>query len=114
MNRSDIETTYLSDNCIIFKTTCSCEHGSVTVIIDKLSESENDPLCSLLFTTSYDSERNIDVYDPWYIRLPKIVWSRFITCLKIIFTGRIDCDEEFIFITLYPCKTLGTVLVKIL
>lgn len=91
-NKSNIEIERDEDDFIMFKTTCdcSCNNHSIGVIVEKLDKKDTRPLVSLYFECGWREHYiNFNIFQRF--------WQRIKAALKILFTGELYLDEEFIF-----------------
>ena len=91
-NKSNIETERDDEDFIMFKTTCDCSSNdhSVGVIVETLGKDDKRPLVSLYFKCGRrDHYINTNIFQR--------IFRRISDSLKILFTGYLDLDEEFIF-----------------
>lgn len=89
-DNKDIEVLkYESDHWISFKTTCQCQHGSITVDCYKWNDDDQLIEYELYFQTTWTEDYKM----PWYSRL----WMRIKAACKLIWSGYLDTDSGFVF-----------------
>lgn len=92
MKKSNIEVTYDYKDFVVFHTTCKC--GDTSHILGTVVEDDDEnpyPQVALYFPCG-----RFEVHRTW-INLPKRICKRIIDACKILFTGKLDVDDEFMF-----------------
>jgi len=105
MQRSNVETTYDGRDFVMFKSTCSCgsnshsvtvsaecdgEANGKSVSVNADSKGEKPPALVSLF---FECEWLDSPYAKWH----NILWSRLKAAFRLLFTGVLPVEGEFVF-----------------
>ena len=96
-NKNKIEMVMDKKDFIMFKTTCQCtdDNHTISVVVEAINKDDPKPLVSLFYGCGWREEQ---IYNNnTIINIFQRFWQRIKAALKILFTGELYLDEEFIF-----------------